>query len=62
MRRFIFYIFATFLLSQANVISCNFKIAKYGSTKEQIKIEPLPPVVMPDRFGGKADYSNGRSL
>ena len=54
MNRFILYIFGIFLLAQANALACNFKIANFGSPKENIKIEPLQPVVMPDRFGGES--------
>tara|TARA_A100001015_G_scaffold29578_1_gene32889 strand:- start:155 stop:358 length:204 start_codon:yes stop_codon:yes gene_type:complete len=54
MNRLITYIIGTFLLAQVNALACNFKIANFGSPKENIKIEPLPPVVMPDRFGGES--------
>ena len=52
MHRFILYIFGFLILAQANVLACNFKIANFGSPKENIKIEPIQPVLMPDRFGG----------
>ena len=54
MSRLIIYIIGTFLLAQANALACNFKIANFGSPKENIKIEPLQPVVMPDQFGGES--------
>ena len=54
MNRLIVYIIGILLLAQANALACNFKIANFGSPKENIKIEPLPPVVMPDRFGGES--------
>ncbi len=54
MNRLIIYIIGIFLLAQANAFACNFKIANFGSPKENIKIEPLQPVVMPDRFGGES--------
>ena len=45
----------TFLLAQANAFACNFKIANFGSPKENIKLDNnLPePLLMPDRFGGE---------
>ena len=54
MNKFILYLFGFLLLAQANALACNFKIANFGSPKENIKIEPLQPVVMPDRFGGES--------
>ena len=54
MNRFITYLFGFFLLVQANALACNFKIANFGSPKENIKIEPLQPILMPDRFGGES--------
>ena len=52
MKKIIIYIFGIFLIAQTNALACKFKIADFGSPKENIKIEPLQPVVMPDRFGG----------
>ena len=54
MNRFIIYLFGFFLIAQTNALACNFKIANFGSSKENIKIEPLQPVLMPDRFGGES--------
>ena len=54
MNRFTLYLFGFLLLAQANALACNFKIENFGSPKENIKIEPLQPVVMPDRFGGES--------
>ena len=53
MNKFIVYIFGFFLLAQVNALACNFKTTNFGSPKENIKIEELLPVVMPDRFGGE---------
>ena len=54
MNRFILYIFGIFLLAQANALACNFKIANFGSPKENIKLNLYNLVVMPDRFGGES--------
>ena len=55
MNRFILYLFGFFLLTQSNALACNFKIANFGSPKENIKLDNnLPePLLMPDRFGGE---------
>ena len=54
MNRFTLYLFGYLLLAQANALACNFKIANFGSPKENIRIEPIQPVLMPDRFGGES--------
>ena len=54
MNKFTLYILGFFILAQVSASACNFKIASFGSPKENIKIEPLPPVLMPDRFGGES--------
>ncbi len=54
MNRFIIYIFGIFLIAQSNALACKFKIADFGTPKENIKIEPIQPVIMPDRFGGES--------
>ena len=33
---------------------CNFRIANFGTPKENINIQPLQPVIMPDRIGGES--------
>ena len=55
MKKIIIYLFGFFLLAQANALACNFKIANFGSPKENIKLDNnLPePLLMPDRFGGE---------
>ena len=54
MNRFILYIFGIFLLAQANALACNFKISNFGDPKENIKLEGLQPISMPDQFGGES--------
>ena len=51
MNRFILYLFGFLILVQTNVLACNFKIANFGSPKENIKFDNnLPePLLMPDR-------------
>ena len=55
MKKIIIYLFGFLLLAQANALACNFKIANFGSPKENIKLDKnLPePLLMPDRFGGE---------
>jgi hypothetical protein len=54
-KKIIIYLFGFFLLIQTNALACNFKIANFGSPKENIKLDNnLPePLLMPDRFGGE---------
>ena len=54
MNRFILYLFGVLLLAQANALACNFKIANFGSPKEEIKLEGPQPILMPDQFGGES--------
>ena len=54
MNRFIVYLFGFFILAQANALACYFKFSKFGDPKENIKLEPMQPVLMPDRFGGES--------
>ena len=54
MNRFIVYLFGFFILAQANALACNFKISNFGDPKENIKLEPMQPISMPDRFGGES--------
>ena len=50
---FLFIIGFTFVsVSIAN--ACNYRISNFGDPKEKVKIEPLPPLLMPDRFGGES--------
>ena len=50
---FLFIIgFVFFSVSIAN--ACNYRISNFGDPKEKVKIEPLPPLLMPDRFGGES--------
>ena len=40
MNKFTLYILGFFILTQVSALACNFKIANFGSPKENIKIEP----------------------
>jgi len=40
------------LVSTAN--ACNFRISNFGDPKEKVKIDSIPPLLMPDRFGGES--------
>ena len=55
MNRFILYIFGIFLIAQTGALSCNFKIADFGTPKENVKLDEslIAPMLMPDRFGGE---------
>ena len=53
MSRFLTYLFGFFVLVQANVLACNFKISNFGDPKEKIVIEPVP-LSFPDQFGGES--------
>ena len=54
MNRFIAYLFGFLLLAQANALACNFKISNFGDTKEQVKLDDIQPISMPDQFGGES--------
>ena len=54
MRKFLLYLLGFFVLAQTNVIACNFKISNFGDPKENIKLEPMQPILMPDQFGGES--------
>ena len=54
MTRFTLYLFGFLLLAQLNALACNFKISNFGDPKENVKLEPMQPVLMPDRFGGES--------
>ena len=41
------------ILISANALACNFKISNFGDKKEQIKLDALQPITMPDQFGGE---------
>ena len=46
-------IFLFSVLISANAFACNFKISNFGDKKEQVKLEALQPITMPDQFGGE---------
>ena len=46
-------IFLFSVLISANALACNFKISNFGDKKEQIKLDALQPITMPDQFGGE---------
>jgi hypothetical protein len=46
-------IFLFSILISANALACNFKISNFGDKKEQIKLDALQPITMPDQFGGE---------
>jgi hypothetical protein len=54
MNRFIPYLFGFLLLAQANALACNFKISNFGDPRENIKLETMQPLLMPDQFGGES--------
>ena len=54
MNKFIAYLFGFLLLAQANALACNFKISNFGDTKEQVKLDDIQPISMPDQFGGES--------
>jgi len=54
MRKIIFFIIGFLFIFSSFASACNFRISTFGSPKENIKIEPIPPVLMPDQFGGES--------
>ena len=47
-------IFLFSVLISANAFACNFKISNFGDTKDQVKLDALQPITMPDQFGGES--------
>jgi len=47
-------IFLFSVLISANALACNFKISNFGDKKEQVKLDALQPITMPDQFGGES--------
>ena len=45
-------LFSVFI--SANALACNFKISNFGDKKEQVKLDALQPITMPDQFGGES--------
>ena len=54
MKKVLLNIFIIFFISYSAASACNFRISSFGDPKEKVKIEPLPPLLMPDRFGGES--------
>ena len=54
MRKIIFFIISFIFLFSSFASACNFRISNFGDSKENVKLEPIPPVLMPDRFGGES--------
>ena len=46
-------IFLFSVLISVNALACNFKISNFGDKKEQVKLDALQPITMPDQFGGE---------
>ena len=46
-------IFLFSVLISANALACNFRISNFGDKKEQVKLDALQPITMPDQFGGE---------
>ena len=47
-------IFLFSVLISANALACNFQISNFGDKKEQVKLDALQPITMPDQFGGES--------
>ena len=45
-------IFLFSVLISVNALACNFQISNFGDKKEQVKLDALQPITMPDQFGG----------
>ena len=54
MRKIIFFIISFLFIFNSIASACNFRISNFGDPKEKVKIEPLPPLLMPDQFGGES--------
>ena len=54
MRKIIFFIISFLFLFSSFASACNFRISNFGDPKENVKIEPIAPVLMPDQFGGES--------
>ena len=47
-------IFLFSVLISVNALACNFQISKFGDKKEQVKLDAIQPITMPDQFGGES--------
>jgi hypothetical protein len=46
-------IFLFSILFSSTALACNFKISNFGDKKEQVKLDAIQPITMPDQFGGE---------
>ena len=53
MRKIIFFTISFLFIFNSIASACNFRISNFGDPKENVKIEPIAPVLMPDQFGGE---------
>ena len=54
MKKIFLFIIGFIFISVSIANACNYRISNFGDPKEKVKIEPLPPLLMPDRFGGES--------
>ena len=54
MKKIFLFAIGFIFISVSIASACNFRISNFGDPKEKVKIEPLPPLLMPDRFGGES--------
>ena len=54
MKKIFLFIIGFIFVSVSIANACNYRISNFGDPKEKVKIEPLPPLLMPDRFGGES--------
>ena len=54
MKKTLLFIIGFIFVSVSIANACNYRISNFGDPKEKVKIEPLPPLLMPDRFGGES--------
>ena len=47
-------IFLFSILFSSTALACNFQISNFGDKKEQVKLDALQPIAMPDQFGGES--------
>jgi len=47
-------IFLFSILFSSTALACNFKISNFGDKKEQVKLDAIQPITMPDQFGGES--------
>ena len=47
-------IFLFSILFSSTALACNFQISNFGDKKEQVKLDAIQPITMPDQFGGES--------